>query len=93
MTGGTGVPSACEMAGGEAGPEGKMSMSPENAKSWLRGLFMECPAGESLKGCPAREIRKLSVEDRMKIVRGVNLETTEKILKYHEACLHKRRNC
>jgi hypothetical protein len=28
----------------------------------------------------------------MKIVRGVNLETTEKILKYHEACLHKRRN-
>jgi hypothetical protein len=69
-----------------------MSMSSENAKAWLRSLFMECPSGESLENCPAREIRKLSVEDRMKIVRGVNIETAEKILKYHEACLHKRRN-
>ena len=69
-----------------------MSMSPENAKSWLRSLFMECPSGEPLESCPAKEIRNLSVEDRMKIVRGVNIETAEKILKYHEACLHKRKN-
>jgi hypothetical protein len=69
-----------------------MSMSSEYAKSWLRSLFMECPSGESLESCPAREIRKLSVEDRMKIVRGINIETAERILKYHEACLHKRRN-
>ena len=69
-----------------------MGMSSEHTKSWLRSLFMECPSGESLESCPAREIRKLSVDDRMKIVRGVNLETAERILKYHEACLHKRRS-
>ena len=62
----------------------------EHKRSWLLGLFMECPYGEEVESCPSREIRKLSLDDRMRIAEGVPQEVVDRFLERHHHCLTSR---
>jgi hypothetical protein len=56
----------------------------------LLDLFSDCPCGEGLHDCPAREFRKLSVADRAIIVHGVGAEAIDRFLNHHALCLRQR---
>jgi hypothetical protein len=68
----------------------KPVIQPEHRRSWLLGLFMECPLGEELETCPAREFRKLSLDDRIQIADGVPVDVVDSFLKRHHLCLSAR---
>ena len=62
----------------------------EHKRSWLLGLFLECPYGEETPCCPSREIRKLSLDDRIRIAEGVDREVLERFLARHRNCMNTR---
>lgn len=62
----------------------------KNKRAMLLGLFMECPMGTAVEKCPAVEIRKLSVEDRVAIVNGVNEEVVDRLFDQHRICMAAR---
>jgi hypothetical protein len=68
-------------------------MLPEMTKARLLSLFVECPTGNPLVTCPMSPLRKLPMEDRIEVSEKAGPEIIEKLLTYHEACMHKRRNC
>ena len=65
-------------------------MYSEYRRAWLLGIFMECPFGDALENCPAREFRKLSMEDRAQIVEGVDDEVVDRFVRQHQVCLASR---
>jgi len=65
-------------------------MYSKHKRSWLLGLFVECPFGEELETCPAREIRKLSLSDKLQIAEGVSHEVLDRFLNRHQMCLNGR---
>jgi hypothetical protein len=65
-------------------------MNTTHKRTRLLGLFSDCPWGEELEACPAREFRKLSLPDRVKIAEGVSPEVIDRFLSLHELCLGRR---
>jgi hypothetical protein len=66
------------------------SIYSRHKRSWLLGLFVECPYGEEVETCPAREIRKLSLDDRMEIAERVGLDVVDRFLERHRHCMSAR---
>jgi len=62
----------------------------KHRRSWLLGLFVECPYGEEIATCPAREIRKLSVDDRIEIAERVGHDVVNRFLEHHRICMSQR---
>jgi hypothetical protein len=65
-------------------------MDTTKKRTRLLDLFSDCPCGEELEACPAREFRKLSLPDRVKITEGVSPEVIDRFLSLHELCLSRR---
>tara|TARA_B100000315_G_C14556917_1_gene578624 strand:- start:923 stop:1165 length:243 start_codon:yes stop_codon:yes gene_type:complete len=59
-------------------------------KVWVRGLAIECPLGDALKTCPLRELRKLELADRLKMIDDMGDEQIEEILEVHKECARSR---
>lgn len=59
-------------------------------RAWLRELLTGCPFGIALDSCPAREIRKLPVYERLKVLDGMSDDEVESILDYHKVCSTER---
>ena len=57
---------------------------------WVLGLIVECPFGTPLSDCPANDIRKLPLSERIKIVKRMSDEQHEEIMAHHKECLKKR---
>jgi hypothetical protein len=66
------------------------SIYSSHKRSWLLGLFVECPYGEELDSCPAREIRKLCMDDRMEIAERVSHDVVNRFLERHRLCMSNR---
>ncbi len=54
------------------------------------GLLIECPLDEPLETCPALELRKLSTEEKFKIVNSMSEEQIDEIITHHKKCLRER---
>lgn len=62
----------------------------EHKRIWVQGLLMECPMGRSLEDCPAKDLRSLSIDERLKLVFDMEDDQIEWIIAYHRECLRKR---
>ena len=59
-------------------------------KLWLKELLTDCPFGFALDSCPAREIRKLPLHERFKVIDEMSDDEVESILDYHRVCSTER---
>ena len=65
-------------------------MKLEHKRIWVKGLLIECSMKKVLDDCPAKELRKLPIEERLKIVDKMKAEQIEFIIAHHKDCLRKR---
>ena len=65
-------------------------ISIEDKRIVLKDLLVECPMGEALDDCPARDLRKLPVEKRLITVDTMAVEQIEEVVVHHTRCLKKR---
>ena len=65
-------------------------LSIEHKRTWVKGLLIDCPMGTALDDCPARDLRKMSIEKRLITVDAMTPEQVEEVIVYHKQCLKKR---
>lgn len=56
----------------------------------ILGLLVECPMKKSVDNCPAGPLRQLSVQEKYKVVLGMNERQMDEIIGFHLKCLHQR---
>ena len=66
------------------------NLSFEDKKTWVKGLVIHCPMGDSVKDCPANEIRLHPIRKRLRIVDEMSESDIEQIIDYHLKCLAER---
>jgi hypothetical protein len=64
----------------------------EHKKAWVSGLLVDCPLGQSLDTCPAKDLRLLPIKTRLGLVREMDEGQINQIIAHHEACLAGREN-
>jgi len=57
---------------------------------WLKGLVISCPLNKALEDCPANEIRKLPLPERMAFVDNLTDQQVDETLTHHKNCLAER---
>ncbi len=62
----------------------------EDKKTWVKGLVIHCPMGESVKDCPANEIRLLPIPERLRLVNEMTEKSVDEIIAHHYKCLAER---
>lgn len=62
----------------------------EKSKTRTMGLIFDCPMPPHLESCPFREIRKLPIEERVKIINNMTEQQINDILGIHDKCLSER---
>jgi hypothetical protein len=65
-------------------------MNIERKRAWIKGLLLECPFIDELDDCPARELRKLSFDEKIDAVDRMDEKMIHNIIMYHNRCLHRR---
>ena len=65
-------------------------LSIEQNRGMLDGLLFECPMGETLDDCPARELRATPIEKQRITVHAMTPEQVEDVVVRHTQCLKKR---
>ncbi|MBL7220055.1 MAG: hypothetical protein ISS69_08070 [Phycisphaerae bacterium] len=65
-------------------------LSIEHKRTWVKGLMIDCPMGEALDDCPARELRTMPIEKRLIVVDEMTPGQVEEVIVYHKQCLKKR---
>lgn len=61
-------------------------MDVEYKKILINELVFGCPKGSALSNCLTRELRKLPLEKRIKIVNNLENEEIDFIIKNHREC-------
>lgn len=59
-------------------------------RDWIGGLLIACSFGTALDTCPATEIRKLPVLERLKLVNSMEDKQIDQIIIHHQRCMRKR---
>ena len=62
----------------------------EHKLTWVQGSLIDCPFGTSLADCPASEIRKLPIPERLTIATELSEPALDEIISHHKNCLSKR---
>jgi len=62
----------------------------EQKETWVKGLLIDCPMGQALDDCPARDLREIPLRKRIGLVKGMDEVTIDQIIAHHRACLAKR---
>ncbi len=62
----------------------------EQKRTYVKGLALQCPMGESVNGCPMTDIRLLTVKEKMNAVNAMAVNTILEIINYHNDCLARR---
>ena len=57
---------------------------------WVMGLVVKCPFDLPLPSCPASDIRKLPLDERIEVVCRMSVDQLEEIVTYHKKCLQMR---
>jgi hypothetical protein len=57
---------------------------------WLKGLVMECPAGEPLHDCPLNGMRSLPITQINHTINDLSDEKVDAIINIHKHCFHDR---
>ncbi len=65
-------------------------MELEHKRIWVKGLLIECTMRKVLDDCPAKELRKLPIEERLKIADEMKADQIEFIIACHKECLRRR---
>jgi hypothetical protein len=65
-------------------------MELEHKRIWVKGLLIECTMRKVLDDCPAKELRKLPIEERLKIADEMKADQIEFIITCHKECLRRR---
>ena len=60
--------------------------------AWIQGLLVACPMQKALDDCPANELRKLPLADRMRFVKKMSNKELDSVIEHHKKCIHKREN-
>ena len=67
-----------------------MELKLDHKRIWVQGLLIECPFGEALEDCPAKDIRLLPIEERLKMISEIEEDQIDRIIAHHRECLRKR---
>ena len=62
----------------------------EEKFGWILGLSIDCPMCKALESCPAKELRKLPLRERYRIVRQMQEYQLDEIIEHHIQCLKER---
>ncbi len=62
----------------------------EQKKIWVKGLVIDCPLGKPLENCPLNDIRKLPIEERLRLACAMDESQLDQIIGYHRKCLFER---
>ena len=62
----------------------------EHKLIWVEGLLIECPFGNPLSDCPAIELRKLPIPERLRVAEQFTENELDEIIIHHKNCLNKR---
>jgi len=62
----------------------------EHKRIWVKGLLIDCPMGEALDDCPARDLRAMPIRARLIAVDAMTPEQVEEVIVHHKRCLSKR---
>lgn len=62
----------------------------EHKLTWVQGLLIDCPFGTPLADCPASEIRKLLIPERLTIAAELSEPELDEIISHQKNCLSKR---
>ncbi|TKG95570.1 hypothetical protein EYV94_09015 [Puteibacter caeruleilacunae] len=54
------------------------------------GLLFDCPMGKPVEGCVFREIREMTISERLEYLKNVDPEIKAELIQKHQACLAKR---
>ena len=57
---------------------------------WVQGLMIECSQGKALDNCPAKELRKKPLKERLKFIEEMKEEEIDRVIEYHKECISKR---
>lgn len=68
----------------------RMHLTLEDKKTWVKGLVIHCPMGESVKDCPANEIRLMPIPERLRKVEDMSETSINEIIDHHYKCLAER---
>ena len=60
-------------------------------RTLVQGLMAECPLNNSHKDCPAKSIRHLPLEVRLKLVETMGESEIDLIMSHHQYCFQKSR--
>lgn len=59
----------------------------EQKMTWVQGLLIGCPLGQTLDDCPARELRDIPLKERLGLVKNMDEVSIDQIIAHHRACL------
>ena len=62
----------------------------EEKKIWVRGLLVACPFGNPLDDCPAKELRKIPLKERLNLVKEMTEDQITQVISHHRVCLSRR---
>ena len=65
-------------------------LSIEHKRTWVKGLLIDCPMGAALDGCPACDLRTLSIAKRLITADAMTPEQLEDVIVHHKQCLKTR---
>ena len=58
--------------------------------TWVLGLMVDCPLGKALDNCPAKDIRRLPLEERVVMVKQMEEIQLQEIIIHHKQCFKER---
>jgi len=65
-------------------------LSHETKEIWVQGLLIHCPMGNALDSCPAKDIRKIPLLERLALVKQMEDTQLDAIINLHKRCLFER---
>jgi hypothetical protein len=59
-------------------------------RTWVKGVFADCPMGEPLSDCPANGLRSLPLAQLVRIVNDMSESKLDAVMAYHAECVRQR---
>lgn len=59
-------------------------------KTFIIGLVVDCPMSDPLPDCPARDLRKVSLEEACKLIDDMMEAEVNDVLAFHIKCIRNR---
>ena len=59
-------------------------------RTWVKGVFCDCPQGKPMSDCPANGMRSLPLAQFVSIINGMSEAKLDTVIAYHERCVRSR---